>query len=255
MESLNNKGLILDDLFGYFYCEIDAPKNSLDLLPVRKLEGLIMPTGQWSGWYFSEELKFAVENGYNIKVIKGYNFEKEYNVFDDYVRDLYKIKSTTNNVVEKSVAKSLLNNLLGRFGLNIFKPITKIVNKNSLDELLTTRECNSFKKITDNDYLVSYYPRVSKHVCESHGYDYLKVLQETGSVYNKELEFSDVSLVISAAITSYARIYMSKIKLDILNKGGNIYYTDTDSIVSDIPLNEDLIGKDLGQFKLEYEVK
>jgi len=48
---------------------------------------------------------------------------------------------------------------------------------------------------------------------------------------------------------------MSKIKLDILNKGGYIYYTDTDSIVTDIPLDESLIGPNLGQFKLEYEIK
>jgi hypothetical protein len=48
---------------------------------------------------------------------------------------------------------------------------------------------------------------------------------------------------------------MSKVKLDILNKGGQVYYTDTDSIVTDIPLNESLVGPNLGQFKLEYEIK
>jgi hypothetical protein len=71
-----------------------------------------------------------------------------------------------------------------------------------------------------------------------------------GTNYNKDLEFKDVSLVISSAVTSYARIYMSKIKLDILNRDGNIYYTDTDSIVTDIELNNELVGKELGQFKL-----
>ena len=34
-------------------------------------------------------------------------------------------------------------------------------------------------------------------------------------------------------VTSYARIFMNKIKLEILNNGGLIYYTDTDSIVID----------------------
>lgn len=43
---------------------------------------------------------------------------------------------------------------------------------------------------------------------------------------------------------------MSKVKLDILNKGGNIYYTDTDSLVTDIELKKDLIGKEKGKFKL-----
>jgi hypothetical protein len=48
---------------------------------------------------------------------------------------------------------------------------------------------------------------------------------------------------------------MSQIKLDIIKNGGNIYYTDTDSIVSDIPLNNNLVGNKLGQFKLVYFVK
>lgn len=42
---------------------------------------------------------------------------------------------------------------------------------------------------------------------------------------------------ISAAITSYARIAIRKIKLDIINRlGGNIYYSDTDSIVTYVEL-------------------
>lgn len=59
-------------------------------------------------------------------------------------------------------------------------------------------------------------------------------------------------------ITSYARIYMNKIKLNILERGGKIYYSDTDSIVTDLDLeiiNLDLVGKGLGQFKLEYLIK
>lgn len=168
----------IDELFGFFYCDIEATDNYLGLLPVKSLEGLIMPVGKWKGWYFSEELKFAQSQGYKIRVIRGYVFTKEYNVFDKYVNYLYEIKSTTENLVEKAVAKSLLNNLLGRFGLNIYKSITEIVDKGQLDFILSTRECNSFKKITDNNYLVSYYPNISKSVCESYGYDYMKVLEE-----------------------------------------------------------------------------
>ncbi len=51
--------------------------------------GLIMPLGKWEGWYFSEELKFAVQNGYKVKVIKGYNFNKEDNIFKEYVYGIY----------------------------------------------------------------------------------------------------------------------------------------------------------------------
>lgn len=147
---------------------------------------------------------------------------------------------------------------MGRFGLNIHKPVTTILSSGEDLEFITaTRELESFKEIVkDQKYLVSYYPKISKPICEEHGYDYIKVLGESKYEYNKEQqEFQDVSLVISAAITSYARIFMSQIKLDVLNNGGNIYYTDTDSLVTDIPLKDGLIGPYLGQFKLEHKVK
>lgn len=41
-----------------------------------------------------------------------------------------------------------------------------------------------------------------------------------------------ISISTASAILSYARIYMQKVKLDILSKGGNIYYSDTDSITT-----------------------
>jgi hypothetical protein len=40
-----------------------------------------------------------------------------------------------------------------------------------------------------------------------------------------------------------------------LSKGGSIHYTDTDSIVTDIPLDKSPVGDGLGQFKLEYKIK
>jgi hypothetical protein len=55
---------------------------------------------------------------------------------------------------------------------------------------------------------------------------------------------------------------MSKIKLDILKIGGKIYYSDTDSIVTDVELNKKkkffffflVYPKIIGKFKLEYEI-
>lgn len=76
-------------------------------------------------------------------------------------------------------------------------------------------------------------------------------------INNKESETSnkDVSIVIASAVTSYARIFMSKVKLDILEKGNLIYYSDTDSIITNKPLDPGLIGEELGKFKLEHNVQ
>ena len=257
LEDFSCKGLNLDNLFGFFYCEIEANNSYLGLLPVRHDSGLIMPNGKWSGWYFSEELKFAVDNNYSIKVIKGYNFDKQDNVFNEYVTDLFKIKSNSGGHI-KVIAKSLLNNLIGRFGLNINKAISEIVDFQKLKLILSTRKLNSlYRKITDKDYLVSYYPEVSKGICESHNIDYFEAYNNTGNTIDMERDnkFNDVSLTTAAAITSYARIYMSKIKLYCLENNIQIYYMDTDSLVTDKHLPDDLVGNDIGQFKLEYVLK
>lgn len=57
-------------------------------------------------------------------------------------------------------------------------------------------------------------------------------------------------------MTAYARIYISKLKLYILSLGGKIYYSDTDSIITDLKLNDKMISSnELGKLKLEHIVK
>jgi hypothetical protein len=46
--------------------------NILGLLPYIIKSGLISPIDTFQGYYFSEELRFAYENGYKIIVLNGY---------------------------------------------------------------------------------------------------------------------------------------------------------------------------------------
>jgi hypothetical protein len=64
---------------------------------------------------------------------------------------------------------------------------------------------------------------------------------EVNTMLNGDRQTHNVSVIIASAITAYARIHMCKIKLHILNNNGNIYYTDTDSIVTDIKLSEEFV--------------
>ena len=59
------------------------------------------------------------------------------------------------------------------------------------------------------------------------------------------------SLGISAAITAYSRIYLSKFQGPQFNH--EIAYTDTDSLVLSAPLPDSLVGPEIGKFKLEYK--
>ena len=62
----------------------------------------------------------------------------------------------------------------------------------------------------------------------------------------------DVNIAVASAITSGARIIMSAVKN---HPDFDLYYTDTDSIVINQPLPEEMVGSALGQFKLEYEIR
>lgn len=261
IKSLTDEGLDITNLFGMFKAKVKTNNNSyLGLLPVKSKLGLIFPNGEFEGIWSSVELKFAIKNGYNIKIIEGYNFDEVPSYFKDYVLDLFELKAKTTGS-ERIVNKSLLNNLIGRFGLNILKPVSTTVDASKLDYLVSTRTLKSMHEINKNTFLVNYLPIIDKQVCSDHGLDYFKVLnnEKNNSNLEKHLDiFNDVSIIIAAFIASYARVFMLQIMLEIVRLGGKIYYTDTDSIVTDISLetlNPNLVGKGLGQFKLEHDIK
>jgi hypothetical protein len=59
------------------------------------------------------------------------------------------------------------------------------------------------------------------------------------------------NIAISSAITSYGRIYLSEYLLGDYQ----LYYSDTDSIIIDKPLNPEKVGLNLGQMRLKYEIQ
>jgi len=258
LESYNSEGLNLDNLFGIFFAKVETNNQYLGLLPVRTKSGLIFPEGKFEGIWPTPELELAKANGYQITVIKGLQFNQQNSPFTEYVNELSTLKNTLKGS-PRQVVKSLLNNLIGRFGLNFIKPITATVNKKELDRILATKEVKTFKEINEENYLITYNPVVNKAICESHNLDYFKaILDERNKLLNPNTIFQDVSLVTAAFVTSYARVYMQKIKLAILKVGGLIYYSDTDSIVTNLTLKKleeklgNYVGNKLGQLKLEY---
>lgn len=183
----------IDKFFGFFYCKIENPKDSyLGLLSVRDLSGLIYPLGKWEGWYFSEKLKYAKENGYKIQVLKGYNFDKQANVFTKYVDKIYAIKSSTKDKRQRTVAKSLLNNLLGRFGINIEKTIIDVISQKDFDRISVMNKISSYKNISNNKIMVSYVPNLDPEIIASHNLDFIKLVNR----YNdKEVQNFNVTSV------------------------------------------------------------
>ena len=149
--------------------------NYLGVLPVRNKEGIHFPVGKWTEWYFSEELKYAITCGYKINVLKGYTFNRVHNVFSTYIDKIYNIKSNPINKTQKSMAKSLLNNLLGRFGINLDRGLTKVVSRKKFDQISVMNKISAYKIIDDDRILVSYIPKLDYYIITSPGLNFIRI--------------------------------------------------------------------------------
>lgn len=166
------------------------------------------------GWYLSEELRFANDNRYKIFIHKGYGFKKVENVFKGYIHYLYTIKSNTSDTVEKQIIKSLLNNLLGRFGLDINNYVSSIVTNGHFRGFIQAYKFRM--RFIEDMVLLSYEKYISKEICIDNSLDFKKVLNKQFlDNLNKDnsYNFHDVSVVISSAVTSYSHVFMSKVIL------------------------------------------
>jgi hypothetical protein len=168
-------------------------------------------------------LKQAVDLGYKVtEILEGHRFDSKY-LFNEYIEEFYKLKSQVKGG-ERYVVKLLLNGLYGYFGRKsegLFVDYTPLGGGASLEEGLTpTRELHSRVPLTDN-------------------YD-LTIL----SGY----KHTPANVAIAAAITAYSRILINQFKVDPNNV---CFYSDTDSVFLQKPLDPKWIGPELGKFKDE----
>jgi hypothetical protein len=79
----------LSDFFGFALAQVHCPKNMVrPVLPYKHEGKTIYPTGCWIGIYLSEELKAVEKLGYEITLIKGYEFSK-IDLFSKYIDHFY----------------------------------------------------------------------------------------------------------------------------------------------------------------------
>ena len=137
----------------------------------------------------------------------------------------------------------------------------KIVTKKEADSLDRTHNVSVFSKLTDDKYLVKFSGKLSQSILflisnsleskkKDNLYEYSKEqLRKSG--LNKTVSVTS-AVHIAAAITSYARMITNEYK----NIPGNLcIMSDTDSVVLTKPLPKYLVGRELGQMKLEQIIK
>jgi len=189
--------------FGVAFAEVECPLDlKYPLLPYRSLKGkLTFPTGKWSGWYCTPELKKAEELGYKIKIKYGYKFQKA-KLFTDYINTLYKVKQNAKSgTVDYIASKLLMNSLYGKFGQRRERESLTIFPKSTID-------------LTPVDFFGD-----------------LPVFIE-----KSESKAKHILPAIASFVTCYARLELYKLIEKSIKKGGKVYYCDTDSLITDIKL-------------------
>jgi hypothetical protein len=231
----------LDNFFGFINCKVTIDKDILKpMLPFKYNGKTIFPTGDISGIYFSEELKAISKlDGYKIKIISGYEFEKAF-YFNSYINDFFNQKKVSQGA-ERFIAKMHLNQLYGYFGRSYDIINTININSSELKKLLTCKLLKTFIGLTPNLYIALVEGNVPGKIIKS---------LNLGASYKIKNNFSSVNtnVSIASAITSYARIEMMQYKLNY-----DVLYSDTDSIFTTDKLPDNLIGGELGMMKDELE--
>ena len=166
--------------------------------------------------------------GYNFKILRGYLFERA-NLFKEYIEELYQIKQAhTKDHPLYVISKLLMNSLYGRWGMSPQSDNHLIIHENQLNEMIDKYDVTDSICLSDNKLLISY-SNPEKSLTEN-------------------FSFSNISVSIASAISAYARIHMSQFKNS--NKY-DLFYSDTDSVYLNEPLDSSLVGQEIGQMKLE----
>jgi hypothetical protein len=225
---------------GFVLAQVTCPENIKHPIVAYKHEGkTIYPKGTWKGVYFSEYLAKAETFGYKIELISGIEFEYK-DLFSDYIKHFYEIKKTAKGSL-RYLAKLKLNSLYGMFG-------RKQINSYSLN--IKTEDIPSYSNINIIKNVIDYNNGYSTIVCESSpNFENIRKLNIELETTFKHFDLPTyANVAIASAITSRAQMIMMDYKN---NPNFEIYYTDTDSIFTNKPLPDYMVGNALGQMKNE----
>ena len=257
----NNKDINYYKL-GFVLAKITPPTKEVLtnlFIQTRNEDGSIScPRDTFYEYISTVDLKQGLQYGYKAEIFCGVNFPdacEEGEIFGQFVDTLYKIKSTSTDPVEKQIAKLSLNSTYGKFAQKEQEYTIKLASKDAVKEILSKYHYTYLSEISDELTLIKSGPRINSK---------LKRLYKTYSEFNNNNEDLNnldtfvkqrgipTAVQISAIIAAYARTSINIYK----NIPDNIAIaSNTDSLILSKPLPNELIGTELGQWKLEHHFK
>ena len=195
---------------GFVNCHVFIPMQHIPPLPV-KMGKLCFPCGEVYGTWTYEELEYA-EKECGVVIKEFYcacHFEQTYPVFKNFIGTFYHLKeeATENgNIALRTLAKLLMNVGYGYTGMTR--------DKTTLDD---------FKNMSKYDHILFADAEMG----------FIEVPADVKAEY--------IQVQVASYVTSRARLVLLKALKDVERRGGEVYYCDTDSIVSSIPFDESIV--------------
>ena len=224
---------------GFLYildCLVDVPESqNIPVLPYRHEEKLLFPAGQIRGVWASPELEYAISRG--CKIVKVYQicwWREKKKVFENFVGTFRSIKENSFGA-KKVFAKYIQNSLYGKFGMRRERICYENWNEKKAEKLQERAEKLGRPEMGP------------AKICTSLRQDLLKY---------RKIFFADyIRPHFSVFVTSYARIELAKQLHRLEERGAEIYYCDTDSIVTNLEIDSIYRDqKEYGKWALERKI-
>lgn len=177
-----------------FYWIRFSQNLEIPILPIKR-DKLLFANGEFEGWYWFEEIMLAVECGVKIINVKKIISAQYY---ESFIKEFVELNDEIRKIspIHKIIGKNNNNTFYGRLGMNPERLEEEITNNVEKDK-------------------------------------YEKVIEVNGAFIGyKKKEKSISNVLISASITSKARIKLYRGMKKVIENNGRILYTDTDSIIA-----------------------
>lgn len=258
-DTIENNNKIISDTFGFIECDITCPRDLLIpvLLRMDEIKGKLVDSleNMTKVVYTSVELNLAIKKGYIVtRIYEIHHYKKSNVMFRDYIKKYIKIKQSADKTIKeckkngdlvgadaalglRAIAKSMLNNLWGKFGQNDNITFTEYY-QNPVDWFrLVALERKELVEI--------------QHATVLDGILYCKYKD----IKKTTVKLSNTNMAIAAFTTAHARVRLYNAMDKIGINSGRVMYCDTDSVIYEwVKDGQNLeYGNELGDFKLETE--
>jgi len=176
-------------------------------------------------WITTEEWRYIIDNklGYEITPIEilDYGHQKS-KYFQGMVDKLFQAKKEAElakNDARRAMSKIIVNSLYGFWGIKI-----------SDNEQLSIQQ---FK----NPQKKSAY--INKHLCRNRLLGFEDVGEKTLIRTKEKLDAKCANIIIAQFTTAYARTELYTLMMDLKKSNGEVYYCDTDSVITDLDLSKE----------------